>query len=390
MFEQTIETSATPHVTVAECLGRLVVRGSQAQRIAIRLKDGTDEADLEQVGESLTLTARADCMLTCPVGATLTVHTVRGGLKVREVQGPVAIGSVHGDVFLRAVGPTTLDQTHGSLSARGVAGDLRMETVLGNARVRDVQGQLSIGQIGGDLRAERLQGGMAVDQVGADVRLEPPFIPGATYRLNAGSNLRVHLPADASVRLSVRAGGRVRSRVPGLVLEKVNGETKGVMGAGEASLEAQVGGSVWLRPLEPEEESCEGLEFVAGLEGLGAQIEARVAEAIAEMETQFEEGLGRMDSEAIRRQVERVTDQALRATEQAASRARREAERAAQQARMRAERAERRWRRASGWRPRPKREPATDEERMQVLRLVEEGKITPEQAAELLAALEGR
>ena len=37
-----------------------------------------------------------------------------------------------------------------------------------------------------------------------------------------------------------------------------------------------------------------------------------------------------------------------------------------------------------------KREPATDEERMRVLRMVEEGKITPEQAAELLAAVEGR
>ncbi len=173
----------------------------------------------------------------------------------------------------------------------------------------------------------------------------------------------------------------MHSGVPGLVLEGAEGRTEGVLGAGEASLEAQVGGRVSLRPLEPEE----GLpfDFAADLEGLGAQIEARVAEAMAEMEVRLEEGLGRIDGQEIHRRVQR-------ATERAAERARRAAERQAERARLRAERAERRWRRASGQRPRPEREPATDEERMRVLRLVEEGKVTPEQAADLLAALEGR
>ncbi|MFO7743595.1 MAG: hypothetical protein R6X31_14930 [Anaerolineae bacterium] len=63
------------------------------------------------------------------------------------------------------------------------------------------------------------------------------------------------------------------------------------------------------------------------------------------------------------------------------------AERAAEQARMRAERAERRWQRASGRKPRPG-PAATDEEVLRVLCMVEEGKITPEQASELLAALD--
>ncbi len=56
---------------------------------------------------------------------------------------------------------------------------------------------------------------------------------------------------------------------------------------------------------------------------------------------------------------------------------------------MQAERAERRWQRASGRRPEPTRT-AAEAEILRVLRLVEEGKITPEQAADLIAALEGR
>jgi vacuolar-type H+-ATPase subunit E/Vma4 len=101
---------------------------------------------------------------------------------------------------------------------------------------------------------------------------------------------------------------------------------------------------------------------------------------MAEMEVRLEESLGQIDSEAIRRRAERVAEQA-----------RQKAERAAERARLRAERAERRWQRVSGQRSRPSpSETVSDEERMRVLRLVEEGKITPEQASELLAALEGR
>ena len=356
MFEQTIETSATPHITVSECLGNLVVRGSEERQIAIHVQGGADDVALEREGETFTLTTRANCRLACPPATTLTIRAVRGNLKVEGMQGPAAIGDTYGNVDLRGVGSVALEQVFGNLSARQVAGSLETERVQGN------------------------------------VHLGPPFSPGATYNLNASGNLTVRLPADASLRLALCAGGKVRSRVPGLALEEVDGETRGVLGAGEASLEARAGGNISLQPLGPGRVMPESAEFdfAADLEEMGAQIEAQVAGALAEMEVRLAESLGRIDSEKIRRQMEQAAEKTRRKAEQAAGRARQTAEREAEKARLRAERAERRWQRASGRRPRPKREPATDEERMQVLRLVEEGKVTPEQAADLLAALEGR
>jgi hypothetical protein len=392
MFEQTFETSATPHITVTECLGNLVVRATEERQMTLRLQGEADDAILEREGETFTLEARVNCFLTCPPATTLTVGAARGNLKVERVQGPVTIDTVHGNANLRGVGPTAVEQTWGNLSVRQAAGNISAQTVRGNTRVRQVEGSLSLGQVGGNLTAGGLQGGLAAEQVRGNVRLEPPFSPGSAYRLMSNGNLTVRLPADANLCLALRAGGRVRSDVPGLALEEVDGETSGILGAGEASLEAQVDGRVSLRPLELEEGLAEGLpfDFVADLEGLGAQIEARVAEAMVEMEARLEESLGRIDSDKIRRQAERASERALRAAGRAGEQARRAADREAERARFRAERAERRWQRASGRRPRPRQEPATDEERMRVLRLVEEGKVTPEQAADLLAALEGR
>ncbi len=381
MFEQTVDTPTAPHITVAECLGDLVVRGSERPRVTLRLQRGeADDVTLEQQGDTITVKSRADCILTCPSTSTITIHAVRGDLGIKKVAGNVTIATVYGDVRLRGVGPTVLEQAYGDLSARQVEGDLRVQSLTGDARVRQVEGTLSVGQIGSDLKAEGIRGGLTVEQVGADAVLGPPFSPGATYRVNTGSDLRVRVPAQASLRLVLRAMGQVRSRLPGLVLEEADGETHGVLGAGEATLEAQAGGRIYLRPAEPEGAHREDIEFdPTNVEELGAQIEASITAAMAEVEERLQESLSRIDDQQLRRRVK-----------QTAEKARRKAAREAEKARMRAERAERRWQRASGRRSRTKHEPATDEERMRVLSLVEEGKLTPEQAADLLAALEGR
>ncbi|MEE8391733.1 MAG: hypothetical protein V3S14_13195 [Anaerolineae bacterium] len=392
MFKQTIETSATPHITIDECMGNLVVRGSEERQITLRVQGSEDDVVLEQVGETITLTTRTNCLLTCPTSTTLTIGTVQGNVQVEGIEGPITINTTHGNMQLRDVGPTAIEETFGNLRVRQVTGDLTAQVTRGNARVRQVKGSLSVGRVNGNLVIEGLQGGLAVEQVKGNVRLGSLFSPEQTYRVNAIGNLTVYVPADASLRLTFQTGGEVRSSLPHLTLEEMDGKLQGVLGAGEASLEAEVGGRVSLRPVGPEEGLEEGspFDFAADMEGLGAQIEARITEAMAEMELRLDESLGRIDSDQIRFQVDRAKERAFRKTEQAAKKARRVAEREAERARLRAEQAERRWRRASGRKPRPKREPATDEERMRVLRMVEEGKITPEQAAELLAAIEGR
>jgi hypothetical protein len=212
-------------------------------------------------------------------------------------------------------------------------------------------------------------------KVRGNVRLGPPFSADAVYRLNAYGNLTVFVPPDASLTMVLRARGQVRSRIPELTLERSDGETRGTLGAGGASLEADVQGNVTLR----ESELDETVDVSAGWDELGAHIEWQLSDALARMTSRLQESLGRVDSEWIGQRVDRATLQA-----------RRKAEQAAERARMRAEQAERRWRRASGRRSVSRTHGATDEERLRVLRMVEEGKITPQQASELLGAIEGQ
>ncbi len=116
----------------------------------------------------------------------------------------------------------------------------------------------------------------------------------------------------------------------------------------------------------------------------------------------LQEGMKYFDSEEFKAKMDKVGEKARRVAEKVelkaegiAERARQQAERNAERARMRADQAERRWQRASGQRSTPSPAPAPTptpgddkrEERLSILRMVEEGKITADEAAKLLSAL---
>jgi DUF4097 and DUF4098 domain-containing protein YvlB len=430
MFEQTIETSGTPHITITKCAKNLLVQGKDDAQVVIRVDGEAEDLTLEQEGETLTLSAREDCEIICPTGSTLTVQTCHGNAKIDGVAGTIALETVHGNLTLKDAGPTeftrvdgnlyvrdvggvlrgkavggnarvrdvegacTLEKVNGNLHARDVDGDLQAETVGGNAHVDDVRGQCTVKKVGGNLTFDEVQGGVTAEQVGGNARLRPPFTPGTAYQISAGGNLDIRIPENASLRLALRASGGVRSRIDGLTLEEADGKMTGALGDGEASLEAQAGGSITLRgggvADGPPGEFEFDMDFLDSLEGIGPMIEARVGEAMAQMEIHLKQGLGQFDSEKLRIKMERAAEKSAKAAERAAEEVRRAAEREAQKARMRAERSQRRWERASGQKPHPRPEPVSEEEQLRVLRMVEQGKITPEQAADLLEAMKGR
>jgi len=430
MTTQTYGAATYSKIQVRECLGDLTIKGQDVSEITVRAARDED-LDVVQEGETLVIDSRANCQVTCPHDLALEIKVVRGNLWIKEVSGQngrdLTIGEVNGNAVLRDVGATMIEEVFGGLRAQHIAGALTAHSVAGDARVDDVAGEAQLEQVGSDLRAAGLSAGLIAGGVGADVRLDPPFAAGATYRLRAGSDLRVRLPQEADeasaacVRFDLQAGGGVRSKAPTLELTESNGHVTGVWGAEEgeacALLKAQVGGRIVIGAVgvagDYEDFDVDiDLSFLDGLDEIGPMIEARVAEAMAELDVQLQKGLSFLESDRFREHVEsaahkaehaaeRIAEKARAMAEREAERARRTAEKEAQRSRIRAEQAERRWQRASGQPSTPTPPAAPSEpaapaatakedksaERMQVLRMVEEGKLSPDEAANLLQAL---
>ncbi|MFP3853675.1 MAG: SHOCT-like domain-containing protein, partial [Anaerolineales bacterium] len=135
------------------------------------------------------------------------------------------------------------------------------------------------------------------------------------------------------------------------------------LAGGDHLLSISAGGDLWLSVGESDEPPVE-------MADLGGTIAAKVGEKIAEMEAALSAMGAEMDmvsSEMISDRVQRMVDRAVRKSERVEARA------------SLKEAIERGFASDAG---------ASDEERMKVLKLLEEKKITVEQAEELLAALE--
>jgi len=421
MSQQRYATSPTPHITVELCGGDLSITGTPGSEVTFSFD--ADDGHVQREGETLRLTSGSDCAITCPPASSITVQHVGGDFSAVDLSGTLAVEQVGGDVSLRGAGVVTLQSVSSDLSARDISGDLRINRVGSDLEVRRVDGQLIVANVGGDLSARSLTGGAEISQVGGDASIETDLSAGKTYRVHAGGDLTLRLPPDASARFSLRAGGEIDNRIEFAEWTGNPRSGQGSIGSGEAQVELSAGGDLMLLPTRSD------ADFNFNFDAIGSQIEVKMGQFEHELEAKMSElneqiarmaamgaadlesRLRRVDVEGIGRKVERAAEHVRQRAERAAERARHQAERAAERARRRAERQVKShrfkfnvdltppWAPSKPGRPTPPspasppqraaKPAATEGERLMILRMLQEHKISADEASRLLDALEG-
>ncbi len=410
MQQQTL--SVDPHLPVHVSAVRGDLRVAGWERAEIMAKTDGDHLTLTIEGGQACLVCDEDLILYLPRPAALTVESVSGDASLQALQGPLRLGPVAGDVTmndlglldaetiagdasLRHVGPVSAKSVSGDFTLRGCKGDCVLETVGGDASLRDVKGSLVIQSVGSDLYVRGVRGSVNVT-AGADVAIYLEPQPGCLYHATAGDDLLVRLPKDVNVELHLVGGGP----------ENVQVDIPGVELSGEMS--------AYNLTIGPQTENIAKMYLTAG-DDLLVTSRADAWDSAADF------GVGMADSgdwdippipplppippdlserinrrvQAVERSRERV-EVASRRTEAKVEAAMRRAEAKARAAEVRARRGQvsmeiGRW----NWDltprgPAEKPEPVSEAERLQILKMLQEKKITVEEAEKLLAALEGK
>ncbi len=383
MEQQVLSTGDKPVIVVQAVNGDLHVMGWERAEVLARARSDSD-LSLNQRGDQITLTCHDDCVLRVPQAATLDLVAVNGDARIKMVRGGLTVRQASGDLGAHAVGHTTIETVSGDCVIKAVAGDLRVNRVGGDLSARDVQGQFAATAVGGDIRVGGIAG-MATATAGGDISLSLTPTPGQKCQFTAGGDISARVPANANARFTMTSrADNVRVRIPGAP----NGSGKGVrqvtLGDGSAEIILTAGGDI----------SLSSDSAGQNADDLGARLDAeflRMGDLIAQR-----------TQEAAQIMASRIEAKAQRAA--------RKAERMAQRVAREAEQQSRGWMRhghpfegrhfagpfapppppGAQPPPRPGAQPVTDEERLMVLRMVEQKKITVEQAEKLLAALEGK
>lgn len=407
------------------------IKGWDREAVEIVLDGDPDQCTVQEQGPVLTVESNVALSISVPSGTTVNVEQVRGDLMLRDLSGPVSVAGVDGETLVRLCsapvslqtvhsditvdqlsGPLTVTQVdgdvranhvdaalvlgtvHGDVRAGAIGGSLEMGAVDGDVRVSEAAGMVSLEHGHGDFKGNDLRAGMNVRQIQGDMSLKTVVTQGCTYRGRADGDVVAKFPEETSARFILKAKGTVLAKLP-QVDEEGEGRLVGQSGDGAAEVDLTAGGSISLKIRGRGERATFGVDLGADI---AAQIEAQIAESLGSIDV---DALAHREIEKAMRRAEKEIEKAQQRAHRGRARAEERVQRAQERAMRAARRAQEKISRSHGRdgmfggssafftarRAAPKSQ-ASEEEQLAILKMVQENKITVEDAEKLLRALD--
>lgn len=300
-----------------------------------------------------------------PAEVPVEIEKVSGDARIANLSGKLAIGKIGGDATLVEVAETVVGKVGGDLRIKDCRGSLTVEKVGGTLSSTGLEGNLTLDSAGGDVLVDGVVAIIA--RAGGDmrVRLSPGVESNSTLR--AGGNLELSLPRDFSGRFNIHNGAeKIKMELQEKSERWKLRDHTFVLGSGEAQVNLWAGG--WVRLTDQAIDTQPGAE--QKFAGLEEKIVARMREKLIASE-ELSQRATRMADEAVRRAEERINEVMQRME------TRRTGSQAARQEPVSAQPAEEY---AGG--------DVSDEERLFILRMLQDKKISVEEADALMDALE--
>jgi hypothetical protein len=353
-MSRTISAGRTPKIVIENIGGDLSLSGWEGDTILLKC----DDERCTQDGDTVTISCDDDVALRVPKSASIFIKNIEGDAAIRGVMGGIELKDIQGDLSIRDVDSVSIDTIQSDLSLRGAKGHVSVKSAQSDISIRDVDGNVSLESVVDDLALRDVRGNVSAN-VDNDVVFYLDPQAGNTYSITAGDDILLVMPPKANATLTLNAD-EIDIDWKGVVKDDATNRVV-VLGNGSAIVTLNAGGGIRVTNQADAGNTAEDFGNFAGM-GMDWS------------------GFG----ERISRQVEQAT---RRATKQAEEAARRTGRRGEPKVNVNMGR----W----NWDPSPKGVPmqpkpqASDEERMVILKMLQEKKITAEDAEKLLAALEG-
>jgi len=406
MTKKNIPTTETPKIVILQVGGNLNLKGWD--QTEVRFSANPEDGQIEELDQEIRVNCPGNCLLRVPHKAMIEIQQVDGQLLVKALDGELIVGKVGANIVLKDVAITRIDNIGGQLSAKRVRGDLQVESVGGSAIIQEVDGQFAAKAIGGSLHLQQVSGGIGA-RVDGDAVLRFSPVSWQAYDVDAGGGIRCQLPEDASAMINIVSGAQ---RIDVKRTNEVDvirvGEHVLALGDGEATVNFSAGGKVTIENDIPNIDFGSKInidldfgdigEFGAMAEeiaqNVGFEIEARLGMLEEQLETQLSglalsanlAGLSEEKARKIEEKMKRAGERAAQRAEQAAERMKAKLDRKLAHAHRKAARKAQVHR---AYHHQDETEPVSEQERMLILKMLEEDKISVEQADRLLSSLEG-
>lgn len=250
-LDTTVTFDARGAVMVTCPQGAVIVTGSDRNEIKVRAR--TESGAIRFTSNGMRATLEPASGRGCNDGRFEI--TVPAGVRVsaRSWSGSVSVKGVHGDLETRTQSADVDIRDAGRIDVESLSGDVTIQGVNGESMIHTVSGDIALGAARGDVEIETVSGDIDLQDVVAkqirthttsgDVEFSGQILPDGRYEYNTHSGeIRLALPADVGAQLSIATfNGGIESDFP-ITLRAGDHENKRLnftLGQGTARISAE-------------------------------------------------------------------------------------------------------------------------------------------------------
>jgi hypothetical protein len=258
--------------------GGVQIKGIDQPEVICEI-DAPQLATLVEENGHVYVTVNAACRLQIPSKSSIEIERGMGSVKIDTISGSISVDKVLGNLVLINVAEAEVGKVGGNFSIRKAAGAVRVEKVAGsltvddvhslecekvggNCILRNVQGDCRVEKAGGRCLAQGLAGTVILAKFGGSLKargitLGSDVKVGGNIELNgcrfdndlalyAGGNIAVALTEDqVDLAMKIRSGSHnIKIKSQGDDLEVSSGEYEYLTGEGHRAISMSAGGSV--------------------------------------------------------------------------------------------------------------------------------------------------
>lgn len=258
--------------------GGVVIRGVEQDEVQCEI-DAPQLATLMEEGGHVYITANSSCELTIPVNASIDMEKGMGSVSISNVKNKIEIEKVLGNLVLVDVGAAQIERVGGNFSVKNASGRVYLEKINanlvvdgvesfhcekvgGNAIVRGVAGKFYLTKTAGNFKAENIPESMQFERANGSITVRSVNVQGDLRAdgdirlidinftddmdLRAGGNILVQVPEEfPGASLALRSGGQKITLKTGDVDMQVNdGTLEYQLGSSKRGLFASAGGNI--------------------------------------------------------------------------------------------------------------------------------------------------
>lgn len=273
----------------------LSIEGTQEKYLTAIVTHG-ESLRISEHNEGLEIKATTDCRLLIPETATVTVEKVSGDLSVSRLANRVIVGKIGGDLTLEQLGGASIETVGGDTRFKKITGTLEIARVGGDL---DGEGVIALSSraVGGDASLIDISGSIDLS-AGGDVDISSSMENLPTMTIRAGGDVTLYVGDRVNAQLEMLSGGEnIRVHACGQEGDWEEGVVSLPLGEGGATIRMEAGDSITVTDQESAPREFEGLieKTIEGWQDFGIDQERTFRDSMNAVSDSVEEAVRKVE-----------------------------------------------------------------------------------------------